>query len=169
MSWFIGDDIAPSRPLSRTGRVKRSLHLAAISVPFPEGQAIFELARSLRPCVGGPHRGSRFILIREEIVMKKTLATIAIASLLAGCAVSRQQETVGQYVDDATITTHVKAKFADDSTVAATSIRVETLKGQVQLSGFAKSAEEKSRAEILARSVKGVASVRNDIVVRTPS
>ncbi len=101
--------------------------------------------------------------------MKKTLATIAIASLLAGCAVSRQQETVGQYVDDATITTHVKAKFADDSTVAATSIRVETLKGQVQLSGFAKSAEEKSRAEILARSVKGVASVRNDIVVRTPS
>lgn len=101
--------------------------------------------------------------------MKKTLATIAIAGLLAGCAVTRQQETVGQYVDDATITTQVKAKFADDANVAATSIRVETLKGQVQLSGFAKSAEERVRAETLAWSVKGVSSVRNDIVVRTPS
>jgi osmotically-inducible protein OsmY len=101
--------------------------------------------------------------------MKKTLATIAIAGLLAGCAVSRQQETVGQYVDDATITTQVKAKFADDTTVAATSIRVETLKGHVQLSGFAKSATERERAEVLARTVKGVAGVRNDIIVRTPS
>jgi hyperosmotically inducible periplasmic protein len=101
--------------------------------------------------------------------MKKTLATLVIAGLLAGCAVTRQQETVGQYVDDATITTQVKAKFADDPTVAATSIRVETLKGQVQLSGFAKSADERIRAESLAWSVKGVATVRNDIVVRTPS
>jgi hyperosmotically inducible periplasmic protein len=101
--------------------------------------------------------------------MKKTLATLVIAGLLAGCAVSRQQETVGQYVDDATITTQVKAKFADDPTVAATSIRVETLKGQVQLSGFAKSADERIRAESLAWSVKGVATVRNDIIVRTPS
>lgn len=101
--------------------------------------------------------------------MKKTLATIAIAGLLAGCAVSRQQETVGQYIDDTTITTQVKARFADDATVAATSIRVETLRGQVQLSGFAKSVTERERAEVLARSVKGVAGVRNDIVVRTPS
>jgi len=101
--------------------------------------------------------------------MKKTLATIAIAGLLAGCAVSRQQETVGQYIDDTTITTQVKARFADDATVAATSIRVETLRGQVQLSGFAKSVTERERAEVLARSVKGVTGVRNDIVVRTPS
>lgn len=101
--------------------------------------------------------------------MKKTLATIVIPAFLAGCAVARDQQTVGQYVDDTTITTQVKAKFADDSTVAATSIRVETLKGQVQLSGFAKSWQEKERAEVLARSVKGVAGVRNDIIVRTPS
>ena len=101
--------------------------------------------------------------------MKKTLATIVIPAFLAGCAVARDQQTVGQYVDDTTITTQVKAKFADDSTVAATSIRVETLKGQVQLSGFAKSWQEKDRAEVLARSVKGVSGVRNDIIVRTPS
>ena len=101
--------------------------------------------------------------------MKKTLATIVIPAFLAGCAVARDQQTVGQYVDDTTITTQVKAKFADDTTVAATSIRVETLKGQVQLSGFAKSWQEKGRAEVLARSVKGVSGVRNDIIVRTPS
>lgn len=101
--------------------------------------------------------------------MKKTLATIVIPAFLAGCAVARDQQTVGQYVDDTTITTQVKAKFADDAAVAATSIRVETLKGQVQLSGFAKSWQEKERAEVLARSVKGVSGVRNDIIVRTPS
>lgn len=101
--------------------------------------------------------------------MKKTLATIVIPAFLAGCAVARDQQTVGQYVDDTTITTQVKAKFADAAAVAATSIRVETLKGQVQLSGFAKSWQEKERAEVLARSVKGVSGVRNDIIVRTPS
>lgn len=101
--------------------------------------------------------------------MKKALAAIVIPAFLAGCAVARDQQTVGQYVDDTAITTQVKAKFADDTTVAATSIRVETLKGQVQLSGFAKSWQEKERAEVLARSVKGVSGVRNDIIVRTPS
>lgn len=83
-----------------------------------------------------------------------------------GCAVGRGQETVGAYVDDAGITTVVKAKFAEDKTVAATSISVETLNGVVQLSGFAKSNAEKMQAENLARSVKHVKSVRNDIVVR---
>lgn len=101
--------------------------------------------------------------------MKKLLAAIIFPALLAGCAVARDQQTVGQYVDDTTITTRVKAKFADDPAVAATSIRVETLKGQVQLSGFAKSWQEKDRAESLARAVPGVAGVRNDIIVRTPS
>jgi osmotically-inducible protein OsmY len=84
----------------------------------------------------------------------------------AGCAVTRSQETVGAYVDDATITTRVKAKFAEDKTVSAMSISVETLKGMVQLSGFAKSLDEKMTAERLARGVSGVTAVRNDIVVR---
>jgi hyperosmotically inducible protein len=64
------------------------------------------------------------------------------------------------------VTTQVKAKFAEDPVVSAMSIGVETLKGVVQLSGFAKTAEEKVTAERLARSVSGVQSVRNDIVVR---
>ena len=84
----------------------------------------------------------------------------------AGCAVTRKQETVGSYVDDTSITTQVKSKFAADQTVSAMAISVETLKGTVQLSGFAKSTDEKATAERIARSVTGVVDVKNDIVVR---
>lgn len=85
---------------------------------------------------------------------------------LGGCAVARDQQTVGAYIDDATLTTRVKGKFADDPTVSAMSISVETLNGTVQLAGFAKSSTEKMRAEELARNTSGVQRVRNDIVVR---
>lgn len=96
------------------------------------------------------------------------MAAVAAAALLvgSGCAVVRDQQTVGSYVDDATLTTQVKAKFAEDPTVSAMAIGVETLKGVVQLSGFAKTADEKARAESLARGVNGVVSVRNNIIVR---
>lgn len=83
-----------------------------------------------------------------------------------GCAVGRGQETAGAYVDDTSITTVIKAKFAEDKTVAASSISVETLNGMVQLSGFAKSNTEKMQAENIARGTKHVKSVRNDIIVR---
>ena len=99
-----------------------------------------------------------------------TIATMAamtsITILSTGCAVVRGQETTGAYIDDTGITTAVKAKFVEDKTVSATSISVETLNGTVQLSGFAKSAAEKTQAEALARNVKNVRAVRNDIVVR---
>lgn len=105
--------------------------------------------------------------------MNKQLRAIAFAAMAGativaatGCAVGRDQETVGAYVDDSAITTKVKAKMVEDKTVAASSISVETLKGTVQLSGFAKSSAEKAQAESIARSVSGVRSVRNDIVVR---
>lgn len=101
------------------------------------------------------------------------LSTLLVAAAAAatvfttgGCSVARDQQSVGSYIDDSTLTTRVKAKFAEDPTVSAMSISVETLKGTVQLSGFAKSAEEKSKAEVLARNTSGVQSVRNDIIVR---
>ncbi|MGN1055926.1 MAG: BON domain-containing protein [Comamonas sp.] len=105
--------------------------------------------------------------------MKKATRAIVFATLVGatiigatGCSVARNQQSVGSYVDDAGITAAVKAKFAEDKTVAATAISVETMKGVVQLSGFAKSQAEKDRAAALARDVKGVTSVRNSIVVR---
>ncbi len=94
------------------------------------------------------------------------LATLTGATLLSGCAVMRGQETAGAYVDDAAITTAIKAKFVEDKIVSAGSISVETLNGTVQLSGFATSAEEKSKAEQIARNSRNVRAVRNDIIVR---
>jgi hyperosmotically inducible periplasmic protein len=99
----------------------------------------------------------------------RALAFAALAGITiigSGCAVGRGQETVGSYVDDTGITAAVKAKFVEDKTVSASALSVETLNGTVQLSGFAKSTAEKSQAETIARGVKNVKSVRNDIVVR---
>jgi osmotically-inducible protein OsmY len=94
-------------------------------------------------------------------------AAVAVSLLTAtGCAVTRGQESVGAYIDDATITTRVKARFVESKDVAASSIRVETLNGTVMLSGFAKDSTERSAAETIARNVNGVRSVRNEIVVR---
>ncbi|MBX9835381.1 MAG: BON domain-containing protein [Burkholderiaceae bacterium] len=92
------------------------------------------------------------------------LAGITIIS--TGCAVTRDQQTVGAYVDDAGITAAVKAKMAEDKTVSAAAISVETLNGTVQLSGFAKSHAEKNQAEAIARGSNHVREVRNSIVVR---
>lgn len=95
-----------------------------------------------------------------------TLAALGIAAT-TGCAVTDRQSSVGTYVDDAAITTQVKAKFAEDPSVSAMRLGVETLRGTVQLSGFATSDAEKARAGQLARNVSGVREVRNNIVVRT--
>ena len=94
-------------------------------------------------------------------------AVAAIALITAtGCAVTRGQETVGAYVDDATITTQVKSRFVENKDVDASSIKVETLNGTVMLSGFAKNATEKDTAASIARKVNGVKSVKNEIAVR---
>lgn len=104
--------------------------------------------------------------------MKNTLAALtlaltgALSMTMTGCAVTDGQSSVGEFVDDAGITTRVKARFAEDKTVSAMRINVETLNGEVQLSGYAATAEEKARAAELARGVKNVKSVRNNIVVR---
>lgn len=83
-----------------------------------------------------------------------------------GCSVARDQQTVGSYVDDAAITTAVKAKFVEDKIVDAGAINVQTLNGEVSLAGFAKNAEEKAKAEAIARNTKGVRAVRNNLAIR---
>lgn len=101
--------------------------------------------------------------------IQRTLAITAAVLALAtftGCAVTRGQESVGAYVDDSAITTAVKARFVDNKVVDAASISVETLNGVVMLSGFAKSADEKTSAETVTRKVNGVKDVRNQILVR---
>jgi osmotically-inducible protein OsmY len=85
---------------------------------------------------------------------------------LTACAPTKTREGTGEYLDDSVITTKVKAAFAEDPTVKATEVKVETFKGTVQLSGFVDSREAEKRAVELARQVKGVQSVKNDMVLR---
>jgi osmotically-inducible protein OsmY len=107
---------------------------------------------------------------RKEISMtlrKPLVAAMAAVALLsaAGCSVMRDQQTVGTYIDDSVPTTRVKAKFAEDKLVSAMALSVETFKGVVQLSGLAKTNEERNMAERLARETSGVIGVKNDIRV----
>ena len=95
-----------------------------------------------------------------------TLVAVAALVVTSGCAVSRGQESVGAYVDDAAITTSIKARMVEDTNVDAAAIKVQTLNGEVMLSGFAKSSVEKNTAESIAMKVKGVKAVKNEIAVR---
>ena len=101
---------------------------------------------------------------------KSTLAATSVAVVLflsvAGCAVQRGQETMGAYVDDAGITSTIKTRFVESKKVDATAISVETMKGTVLLSGFAKNPVEKTEAQAIAEKVGGVRAVKNEIIVR---
>jgi osmotically-inducible protein OsmY len=102
--------------------------------------------------------------IAQRLVTAAFTAVVAITAV--GCASSPNRESAGEYVDDAVITTKVKAAFAADPTVKATEINVETFKGDVQLSGFVAQPGDAQRAVEVARGVKGVTSVKNDIRVK---
>jgi osmotically-inducible protein OsmY len=96
-----------------------------------------------------------------------SLCVLLGGTLLAGCTSTPTKESAGEVIDDSLITTKVKAKFVDDPSVSALNIKVETFKGNVQLSGFANNPTEMERAVQLAREVKGVKSVKNDIRLKT--
>jgi osmotically-inducible protein OsmY len=101
--------------------------------------------------------------------LARLLATVLAAimvSMVTACAPSPTRESPGEYIDDALITSRVKAAFAADPEVKATQIQVETYKGIVQLSGFVDSRAMAERAAELARGVKGVQSVKNNVVVK---
>jgi len=108
--------------------------------------------------------------------MQTSLKPLALAALLAvsigfvsftsGCAATATRESTGQYVDDSATTIKVKAAFVEDPIVKALDVKVETFKGVVQLSGFVNTAEEKSQATRIARTVAGVTDVKNSIIVK---
>jgi osmotically-inducible protein OsmY len=88
-----------------------------------------------------------------------------IATFVA-CASTSKQESTGEYVDDSVITTKVKSLLAADDFLKSFEISVETYKGIVQLSGFVGSQPAVAKADEIARSVKGVTSVKNDLIVK---
>jgi osmotically-inducible protein OsmY len=94
------------------------------------------------------------------------LVLLMLTATFAACASTRTHESTGEYVDDSVITTKVKAKLADDDFFKSFQISVETYKGIVQLSGFVNSQEAVNKAGEIVRTVQGVKSVKNDLIVK---
>ena len=84
----------------------------------------------------------------------------------AGCASTSKQGSAGEYIDDSVITTKVKTLLASDDFLKSFRISVETFKGTVQLSGFVDSKMASDKATQIARSVKGVQSVSNNLIIK---
>ena len=94
-------------------------------------------------------------------------ALVGAAMLFAlGCAGTPTQESTGEYLDDSTITTKVKTAIYNEPSLKVAQINVKTFKSAVQLSGFVDSYADVYKAGSVARAVKGVASVDNDIKVK---
>lgn len=94
------------------------------------------------------------------------LVTFILVTTLVACASTSQKESTGEYVDDSIITTKVKSQLAADDFLKSFQISVETFKGTVQLSGFVNAQQAVDKAGQIAGGVKGVKSVKNDLIVK---
>jgi len=108
-------------------------------------------------------------LSMEQIIMKALfkniplfLVTLSLIFLVA-CSSEPKKESAGEYLDDSVITTRVKAAILKEDSLKVSEINVETYKGIVQLSGFVSSRDDERTAVKLAKNVKGVKSVKDDI------
>lgn len=97
----------------------------------------------------------------------KNFAMVLILGLaVAGCATKPGAKSTGEVVDDAIITTKVKSALLADPDVSGLAINVDTYKGQVTLTGNVKSGAQVTRAEDIARGMKGVTSVKNNLEIK---
>ncbi|MGH9346102.1 MAG: BON domain-containing protein [Vicinamibacterales bacterium] len=88
------------------------------------------------------------------------LAIVLVAPLTVACG-----KTVGETIDDTTITTRVKTSMLNDPAVGGLRIDVDTFKGVVTLSGRVKSQAEKDQAIALARKIDGVVDVKDALQI----
>jgi osmotically-inducible protein OsmY len=102
-------------------------------------------------------------------LLKISFSAVFLAIILAtamGCAADLPRESAGEYLDDAVITTKVKASIIDQPSLKASEIRVETFKGTVRLSGFVPSQSSIDKAVEVARNINGVRAVKNELRLR---
>lgn len=104
--------------------------------------------------------------MRDFKWLRTAMVVAAFTAAIAACAPRLGRQTAGEYVDDATITTKIKAELIKDKELPASQINVETMQQTVQLSGFVDSAAQKTKAGVVARNTEGVRDVKNDILVR---
>lgn len=99
-------------------------------------------------------------------ILRFLVLALITAVFAAGCASSRTQQSAGEYVDDAVVTSKVKAKIVESQALKGFQIDVDTFRGNVLLSGFVDNPEQVKQAVQIAKSVDGVKSVKNSLVVK---
>jgi len=104
--------------------------------------------------------------MKKKNVFIGCLVLFMLVATFAVCATTHAQESTGKYVDDSVITTKVKALLAEDNFLKSFKISVKTYKGRVQLHGFVNSRDAVDKAGEIAGSVKGVKSVKNNLIVK---
>ena len=104
--------------------------------------------------------------MKKRNVFIHYLVLLMLIGAFAACASTSTRESTGEYVDDSVITTKVKSLLANDDFFKSFQISVETYKGTVQLSGFVNSRHAVGKAGEIARSVQGVKSVKNNLIVK---
>ena len=100
--------------------------------------------------------------------LNRTVSAVFLAVTLVtmmGCAATPARESTGEYVDDAAITTKVKAALLDQPSLKSFDIHVTTIKGTVYLSGIVASQSSIDEAVKVARGIAGVKAVKNDMRV----
>jgi osmotically-inducible protein OsmY len=96
---------------------------------------------------------------------RQRLSALIVAIAIALPFIAACGKTVGETIDDATITTRVKTAFVNDPLVGALRIDVDTFKGVVTLSGRVKSKDEETKAIALAKTIKGVKDVKSTLQI----
>jgi osmotically-inducible protein OsmY len=104
--------------------------------------------------------------MKKRNIVIHCLVLLMLIATFAACAATRTQESTGEFVDDSVITTKVKSLLAADDFLKSFNIGVESFKGTVQLSGFVNSQKAIDKAVEITRSVKGVTSVKNNLIVK---
>ena len=104
--------------------------------------------------------------MKKRNVVIHCFVILMLIAALAACASTRTHESAGEYVDDSVITTKVKSLLAADDFLKSFQISVETYQGTVQMSGFVNSQKAVDKAGEITKSVKGVKSIKNDLIVK---
>jgi len=104
--------------------------------------------------------------MKKRNIVIHFLMLLILITTFAACASTGTRESTGEYIDDSVITTKVKSLLAADDFFKSFQISVETYQGSVQLSGFVNSQQAVDKAGQIARSVNGVQSVKNNLVVK---
>lgn len=105
------------------------------------------------------------------MILRKPLTVVLLlagAAMAAACTTTGHEQTAGEYTSDSAITAKVKSALLMEKDINSLEIGVETFDRTVQLSGFVDSEWQIDKAMQVAKRVKGVQGVTNDLIHKPP-